>query len=90
MWCQRSFFDSTILALVQVLAKSKVGSQIAFEGGTALKLFYDLPRYSENIDYDSLRAVSPKELNSIIKGLCTKKRWEITDDAVKFPPGKRN
>jgi len=76
--------ENVIIEVVQALAKSKVGSQIAFKGGTALKLFYDLPRYSEDIYYDSLRAVSHEELISIIKGLCTKKSWEITDDALKF------
>ena len=76
--------ENTIIEVVQALAKSMAGSQIAFKGGTALKLFYDLPRYSEDIDYDSLPGVSPQELINIIKGLCAKKKWEITDDAVKF------
>ena len=76
--------ENVIIEVVQALAKSQAGSQIAFKGGTALKLFYDLPRYSEDIDYDSLQGVSPKKLINIIKGLCTKKRWEITDAAVKF------
>jgi len=76
--------ENTIIEVAQALAKSIAGSQIAFKGGTALKLFYDLPRYSEDIDYDSLPGVSPQELIGIIKGLCAKKKWEITDDAVKF------
>ena len=80
--------ENTIIEVVQALAKSMAGSHIAFKGGTALKLFYDLPRYSEDIDYDSLPGVSPQdtpqELINIIKGLCAKKKWEITDDAVKF------
>ena len=76
--------ENTIIEVVQALAKSMAGSQIAFKGGTALKLFYDLPRYSEDIDYDSLQGVSPQKLIYTIKSICTKKKWEITDDAVKF------
>ena len=76
--------ENTIIEVVQTLAKSKAGSQIVFKGGTALKLFYDLPRYSEDIGYDSLPGVSPQKLMDIIKNLCKKRRWEITDDAVKF------
>ena len=76
--------ENTIIEVVQAIAKSKAGGQIAFKGGTALKLFYDLPRYSEDIDYDSLRNISPQELMTIIKAMTIKKRWEITDDAVKY------
>ncbi len=75
--------ENTIIEVVQAIAKSKAGSHIAFKGGTALKLFYDLPRYSEDIDYDSLRNIFPQELMNILKTMTTKKRWEITDDAVK-------
>jgi len=76
--------ENVIIEVVQALAKSSAGSQIAFKGGTALKLFYDLPRYSEDIDYDALPGGSPDGLIGIIKGLCTKKVWEITDNALKY------
>jgi predicted nucleotidyltransferase component of viral defense system len=76
--------ENTIIEVVQAIAKSQAGSHIAFKGGTALKLFYDLPRYSEDIDYDSLRNISSQELMNILKAMTAKKRWEITDDAVKY------
>lgn len=75
--------ENVIIEVVQALAKSTAGSRIAFKGGTALKLFYDLPRYSEDIDYDLLQGTSPEKLIHTIKGLCIKNGWEITDDAVK-------
>ena len=43
--------ENTIIEIVQALAKSRAGSYIAFKGGTALKLFYNLPRYSEDLDF---------------------------------------
>ncbi|MFH1629570.1 MAG: nucleotidyl transferase AbiEii/AbiGii toxin family protein [Pseudomonadota bacterium] len=57
---------------------------VVFKGGAALKLFYDLPRYSEDIHYDFLPGVSPQKLMDIIKNLFTKRRWEITDEALKY------
>jgi predicted nucleotidyltransferase component of viral defense system len=78
------FRENTIIEVIQVLAKSEAGSNIAFKGGTALKLFYNLPRYSEDIDYDSLSTIPPQKLMGIIKSAIAKRRWEITDDAVKY------
>jgi len=76
--------ENTIIEVVQALARSRAGSQIAFKGGTALKLFYDLPRYSEDVDYDSLPGVSARELMKSLRELFKKRRWEITDEAVKY------
>ena len=78
------FREQTIIEVVQAIAKSRAGSQIAFKGGTALKLFYGLPRYSEDMDYDSLPGGSPQELMRTLKELFVKRRWEITDEAVKY------
>jgi predicted nucleotidyltransferase component of viral defense system len=78
------FRENTIIEVIQILAKSEAGSNIAFKGGTALKLFHNLPRYSEDIDYDSLLKTSPQKLMEIIKSAIAKRRWEITDDAVKY------
>jgi predicted nucleotidyltransferase component of viral defense system len=78
------FRENTIIEVVQTLAKSEAGSHMAFKGGTALRLFYDLPRYSEDIDYDFLGKISPQEMMAILKSLVEKKKWEITDDAVKY------
>jgi predicted nucleotidyltransferase component of viral defense system len=66
------------------LGKSKAGSQIAFKGGTALKLFFDLPHYSEDIDYDVLPGASAEGLIGSITDRCTRKGWEITDSALKY------
>jgi predicted nucleotidyltransferase component of viral defense system len=76
--------ENTLIEVVQLLAKSEAGSHIAFKGGTALKLFYDLPRYSEDVDYDAFGAVSPEHLMGIINSLFLKRGWEVTDAAVKF------
>jgi predicted nucleotidyltransferase component of viral defense system len=76
--------ENIIIGVVQALAKSKAGSQIAFKGGTALKLFYDLPRYSEDVDYDILPGVFDEELLDVITRLFKKQKWEITDQALKY------
>jgi predicted nucleotidyltransferase component of viral defense system len=76
--------ENTIIEIVQALAKSKAGSRIAFKGGTALKLFYGLPRYSEDVDYDTLPATSSQELFRTIQKVIRKHKWEITDEAIKY------
>ena len=76
--------ENTIIEVVQAVAKSVAGSHLAFKGGTALKLFYDLPRYSEDIDYDFLGKISPLKMMDILKSLVAKKKWEVTDTAVKY------
>ena len=85
---KQDFFNqyrqNTIIEVVQAIAKSRAGSQIAFKGGTALKLFYGTPRYSEDIDYDPLPGVLAQELMKILKDLFVKRRWEITDEAIKY------
>lgn len=78
------FRENTIIEVVQAFSKSDAGPHIAFKGGTALKLFYDLPRYSEDIDYDSTGKLSPQNLMEIIKTVPAKKKWEVTDEAVKY------
>jgi hypothetical protein len=76
--------ENMIIEVVQALAKSEAGSQIAFKGGTALRLFYDLPRFSEDVDYDFLSGMSADKLLNIIKNVFKKKKWEITDAAIKY------
>jgi predicted nucleotidyltransferase component of viral defense system len=76
--------ENTIIEVVQALSKSEAGTHIAFKGGTALKLFYDLPRYSEDIDYDSLGKIYPQELMDKVKAQITKRKWEVTDEAIKY------
>ena len=76
--------ENTIIEVVQAVAGSVAGSHLAFKGGTALKLFYDLPRYSEDIDYDFLGKISPPQMMDILKSVVAKNKWEVTDDAVKY------
>jgi predicted nucleotidyltransferase component of viral defense system len=76
--------ENIIIEVVQAIAKSKAGAQIAFKGGTALKLFYGLPRYSEDVDYDMLPGGSGEELLNILDRLFKRHKWEITDQALKY------
>jgi predicted nucleotidyltransferase component of viral defense system len=75
--------ENLIIDIVQALARSNAGSRMAFKGGTALKLFFGLPRYSEDMDYDLLPEKSPQELYQIARDVIRKNRWEITDEAIK-------
>jgi len=75
--------ENVIIETVQAISRSAVGPVLAFKGGTALKLFFDLPRYSEDLDYDGLPGAGPEQLMEGLNGLARRLGWEITDAAVK-------
>lgn len=76
--------ENTIIEVVQALARSEAGSKIVFKGGTAVKLLYGLPSFSEDIEYDSLPGSSGHDLLKTIGKVLRKKKWEISDEAVKY------
>ncbi len=49
-----------------------------------MKLFYALTRFSEDIEYDSFPVVPPRELMDVIEKVSLKRKWEITDMAIKY------
>jgi predicted nucleotidyltransferase component of viral defense system len=54
----REFYE---VALLKELFESKFASQFVFKGGTALRLAYQSPRFSEDLDFDVLGAVDHDE-----------------------------
>lgn len=58
------------LQLINILLKlyrnSQVGSVLGFKGGTAAFLFYNLPRFSVDLDFDLLRKLDKTEQENLI------------------------
>ncbi len=48
----REYYEFVLLKL---LFESPIGNSIAFKGGTALRIFYALPRYSDDLDFTMVR-----------------------------------
>lgn len=66
------------------LAKDKISSKIIFYGGTALRLAYGSPRFSEDIDLIQIKPFEWKELKNLIKKVVKKnKNWTLKDSQHK-------
>ncbi len=74
--------EAKIIEVLQKVAKSPAGPLLAFKGGTALRLFWDLPRYSQDVDFTLLRENLRDEVYREIHQIAEVSRYEITD-AVK-------
>jgi len=55
------------MILLKDLFESGIGSHLAFKGGTALRLAYGSPRFSEDLDFTLISKFSPAKLTNILK-----------------------
>lgn len=61
------------------LAQNALSSKVAFYGGTALRLVYNSPRFSEDIDLIEIKRVNFIEFQKFIKTLSKKEGWQLDD-----------
>lgn len=64
--------------LKEVYSDVSLGSVLGFKGGTALYLFYQLPRFSVDLDFDLLDETK-KEMVFQKVGMIVKKHGEVRD-----------
>lgn len=74
--------------LIDIYKDATLGPVLGFKGGTAAKLFYDLPRFSLDLDFD-LRAdykEGSEELESFVSNMTNllSKKYTIKDQSVKY------
>lgn len=71
--------------LLGLYKNSQVGSRIGFKGGTAAYFFYDLPRFSVDLDFDLLRKTTPTERKIICQKITqlVEKDYVIKDEFEK-------
>ena len=50
--------------ILEVIYNSKFGSKLVFLGGTALRIVYSIPRFSEDLDFDNL-GLSKEEFSNL-------------------------
>jgi len=66
--------------LLKELFDSGIGNNIAFKGGTALRIFYGLPRYSDDLDFTIIKKFSFKKFSDSVKEIISEfDNMEITD-----------
>ena len=70
-----------IRILLSCYKNSQVGSWLGFKGGTAAYLFYDLPRFSVDLDFDLLKKSSDSERQVLMKEISSlvEKDYKIKD-----------
>ena len=62
------------------LAGNKLGTQVVFYGGTALRLAYSSPRFSEDIDLITIKPVEFKNFKSFINQVVkNNSNWKVKD-----------
>lgn len=54
------------LEILNVLAQSDIAAKIIFYGGTALRLAFGSPRFSEDLDFLMIRKIKASELSSLL------------------------
>ncbi|MFB6181639.1 MAG: nucleotidyl transferase AbiEii/AbiGii toxin family protein [Candidatus Magasanikbacteria bacterium] len=56
-----------IMVELLVEIEKMIGDKLAFKGGTMAMLFYDLPRFSRDLDFDILKDITDEEKEKIKK-----------------------
>jgi len=68
------------MEILAELANDKLGSKLVFYGGTALRLAYNSPRFSEDIDLLRLKPVNFTEFKKFIKKvIAARGHWRLKD-----------
>ncbi len=57
------------ILLLKEIFESEFGSALVFKGGTALRLAYNSPRFSEDLDFTLITDIDPKKFNGFLKDL---------------------
>src|SRR5258708_6428118 len=75
-----------VTLLLKIYEHPFLGSALGFKGGTAAYLFYDLPRFSVDLDFDILPAEKTESFPRIIQAMTEliTPHYQITDKSEKF------
>ena len=76
----REYWEMTIL---KELSEEPWSVSLGFKGGTALRLAYGSPRFSDDIDFTLLQSLKAKILFIWADKISVKYKLEITDSAEK-------
>lgn len=72
--------EESEMIFLHTLAGDKLGTKIVFYGGTAMRLAYDSPRFSEDIDLIAIKPFDFSEFKKFIKKTAEdNENWNIKD-----------
>lgn len=78
---KHKFFMLQILK--DIFSDTELADSLAFKGGTALMFFYDLPRFSVDLDFNLLDTDKEKVVHDKVRKILLK-YGDIHDEALKF------
>lgn len=61
------------------LAESDLGTKVVFYGGTALRLSYDSPRFSEDIDLLEIEHFDFHQFEKLVNQVAEEQNWKLDD-----------
>lgn len=82
---QQVIREEAELTFLNGLFESSISERLIFKGGTALRLIYDSPRFSEDLDFSVSGKIETAEFKNIISRIVkSDERFAITDLASKY------
>jgi len=73
------------IKILKEIFESPLGNSIYFKGGTALRLVYNSPRYSDDLDFTLVKRISKKSWEDMLKNIIKKfPEVIISDQKDKF------
>lgn len=77
---QQVIREETELIFLKALFESKISDFLVFKGGTALRLIYNSPRFSEDLDFSLTAAITYRDFKTIISRIIkSDDRFSIND-----------
>lgn len=71
------------MVLLRDLAESQIGNSLIFKGGTLLRLAYNSPRFSVDLDFDLKDDISERDFSKTIKNIAKNYSSVKIDDLTK-------
>jgi predicted nucleotidyltransferase component of viral defense system len=82
---QQLIREEVELIFLKALFESKISDGLVFKGGTALRLLYGSPRFSEDLDFSITDNITPADFKTIItKIVNSDERFSLADLATKY------
>ena len=66
--------ENVEMLILDSFAENDISQKMIFYGGTALRMAYGSPRFSEDLDFSMVKKIQPKELQKILENLIYKNK----------------
>ena len=82
---QQVIREEAELIVLKALFESAISDAVVFKGGTALRLIYNSPRFSEDLDFSTTASISARDFKTVInKVISSDSRFSLKDLASKY------